>query len=265
MRTRKNLYQMLYALAAAFVCLLIYKLLGKPITGLFSNDYIGSFTAQLFFAVIVTIAVFLLKRTDIYHSESACMKTGWLSAGLMFFIILFYLVIGAFSFVTVTASWWEILLVAGQAFLVGYCEEALFRGLIQKSLHQYIGEDTRGKVIACIVLSGLIFGLAHLSNVTVVSFGAAAIQAAVTAVTGIYFSAIFYRCGKNMWYIAFIHGLYDLAGFIAGGRLSGNPITPINENVTQYGWYVVLFWFVIYGLAAAVVLRPKKLDPLLRR
>ena len=87
MRTRKNLYQVLYALAAAFVCLLIYKLLGKSITELFSNNYIGSFAAQLFFTVIVTIAVFLLKRTDIYHSESACMKTGWLSAGLMFFIL----------------------------------------------------------------------------------------------------------------------------------------------------------------------------------
>ena len=264
MKTRETRTALLSALGASFVCLLIYKLLGTHITELFSNDYTGSFAAQLFFAVLVTIAVFLLKRTDIYHSESACMKSGWLSAGLMFFIILFYLVMGVYRFFTATAAWWEILLVAGQALLVGYCEEALFRGLIQKSLHQYIGEDTRGKVIACIVISGFIFGFAHLSNVTRVSFAAAAIQAAVTAFTGIYYGAIYYRCGKNMWYLVLIHAVYDFVGFIAGGRLNGEPITPISENVTKTGLYVVLFWTVIYSLATAIVLRPGKLDPLLK-
>ncbi|MBO4265244.1 MAG: CPBP family intramembrane metalloprotease, partial [Clostridia bacterium] len=58
----------------------------------------------------------------------------------------------------------QVLLLAGQCILVGFCEETLFRGIIQREFHDYFGEDSFKHVFLAILCAGIVFGLAHMIN-----------------------------------------------------------------------------------------------------
>lgn len=265
MRTKENLRQVLYAIIATVICLAAYKLTGRYIAKAFTNEFVSYFIAQLFFAAYVTIALIVLKKLYILKPDNSYMKKGWSSAGFMIFVICFYMFWSLANLATATAAWWEALLMVLHALLVGYCEEVLFRGLIQRSLHDYIGERTWKDVFIVMLISGFIFGAVHLTNglSADVGFKAAAFQAAVTSFMGMYLGAIYFRTGKNLPYVILLHGIYDLVGFIMGGRLNNQALASSMSEYGSSGPEGILFWGGIYLLVILFVLRPKKVNPLL--
>ena len=257
----------LITVAAAAVCLFLYLVLGRFIKNLFQNDFAGYFAGQLFLAVLAMCAAVFLKKTALFKSEGKYLGKGWLSAGFLFVLFLLWFFLGLPEIAKATITSTELILFLGQMFLVGFGEEVLFRGLIQRTLHRYFGETSLKQVLTAIFFSGVIFGGVHLFNGVgaKIPWAAAAIQAAVNIFSGMYFGAIYYRTGKNIWYMIFLHALYDMLGFIAGGRLSGNTPVNIISAPSGEGWFVYLIWIAVYTLVTLFVLRPKKTAPLLKK
>ena len=94
------------------------------------------------------------------------------------------------------------------------------------------------------------------------SFLSVAFQAMVNIFIGIYYCAIFYRVGKNLWFMIFLHGIYDLIGLINQGRLNGaalsDVIAPQQLTGRSFGLGLLVLGG-IYLLITIFVLRPKKL------
>ena len=141
-------------------------------------------------------------------------------------------------------------------FAIGLAEELTFRGLIQNVLADAFGRDSRRGVWSTVIVSGLVFGLVHLSNIlSGVSVPGAVMQALSAASVGVYLGAVYARCG-TIWPLVALHGINDLVGMMAAG---GNEMSDAVEAVSGYGPEK----FIAVGLYIALavfLLRRKKLD-----
>ena len=91
-----------------------------------------------------------------------------------------------------SSGWWDILLFSA---LAGFCEEVLFRGVLQPSLIDQLGKPLG------ILATALLFGLAHPLSVTYV---------VVVALIGVYLGLL-HEFTDNLLVVILVHGLYDLA------------------------------------------------------
>ena len=263
---KENLKNLLLTLGLSACVLIVYKIGGTLIDKVTTNTYVRGFAAQFVFAAAATAAMVILKRTEVLHSDRKYLNKGWTSAFVLIFMILFLAFIGLGGILNATCKWWEGLLFVLQMLLVGYCEELLFRGLIQNALHDCYGEDTWAHVMLAILVSGAIFGGVHLLNALRpgVSFMAAFMQAFVNVFAGIYYAAVYYRTGKNLWYILVLHAFYDMFAMIGTGILAGTTVDTILNSAESIQLTSVLFWIVVYGGATLLVMRPNAVKPLLK-
>ncbi len=88
------------------------------------------------------------------------------------------------------SGWWDILLYSA---LAGFCEELLFRGVLQPAIAYHLNK-TFG-----IVFAALLFGLAHSVSVTYV---------VIVFVLGIYLGLL-HEATDNLLVVMLVHGLYD--------------------------------------------------------
>lgn len=89
-----------------------------------------------------------------------------------------------------TAGWWDILLFSA---LAGFCEELLFRGVLQPAIAYHLDKPLG------ILLAALLFGLAHPMSVTYV---------VVVFLIGIYLGLL-HEATDNLLVVILVHGLYD--------------------------------------------------------
>ena len=106
---------------------------------------------------------------------------------------------------------------------------------------------------ACL-LSGVLFGAAHLTNLSSSAPFGVLMQCAFSASLGALFAAIYFRTG-NLWVTVFLHGAMDIASMLIGG-LYGT--TTLSESVSGYDASMLLT-VVVYLLPVAFLLRKKKL------
>ena len=99
------------------------------------------------------------------------------------------------------------------AVMAGIGEELLFRGVIQTTLVQSFGGETRGLIIG-IALSSLLFGLVHPINKLYVF---------LCFVIGIYLGLLFAWTGNNLIVPIIIHTFYNFVVFLAMPQLIGFP------------------------------------------
>ena len=136
---------------------------------------------------------------------------------------------------------------------VGVAEEFLFRGVIAQTLLEHFGTSRAGVWKACL-LSGVLFGAAHLTNLSSSAPFGVLMQCAFSASLGALFAAIYFRTG-NLWVTVFLHGAMDIASMLIGG-LYGT--TTLSESVSGYDASMLLT-VVVYLLPVAFLLRKKKL------
>ncbi len=268
MNGKENAKEMIVkALAVCFISIFLYKLTGSALRRVIQDNFVHDFVSQLLFAVYATAGVFLIRRGDVYHAEKHCMKEGWTSAGFLIGLMLFYSFFIIATLFSITATFREVLLLIGQMLLVGYTEEVLFRGLLQRSMHRYFSEKTWKDVMFAIAATGVVFGLAHLGNMSGggVAAAAAVQQAVVNIFAGMYYCGIYFRTGKTLWYIAMLHTAYDFIGFVFSGRLNGAAATDVLNSAGSPSIATTLIWGGFNLLAVLVVMRPKKVNPLLDR
>lgn len=145
----------------------------------------------------------------------------------------------------------------------GVAEELEARAIIGETFLEHFGASRAGAIRAALA-SGLIFGLMHLTNVTNGDVSGTLGQVILCITGGILYGAIYFRCG-NLWSIALIHGLNDVAAsitiwlFNGGGALPAGPA----EALTAESLIFPLTVGALDLIAARYVLRPKKAEQII--
>ncbi|WP_301420357.1 CPBP family intramembrane glutamic endopeptidase [Mammaliicoccus lentus] len=110
--------------------------------------------------------------------------------------------------------------------LVGAFEEILCRGIIFSQLLK------KYSPIKAAFISSLIFGLAHLMNLTISDdFLAVFLQVIYAIFVGIFFAAIYYVT-KSIWSVIALHGLVDLSSSLS--TQEGEPISSLTELLLNH-------------------------------
>ena len=259
--------ELITALAATVIILAISRIMSHTILAAVSDEVYKVFYSKVIMAVLVIIALIIFKKMRIHLFRFSLLRAGLLT-GLFFVFLSIFRLLVAQNTATDTGTRMLIFIIA--MLLVGYTEEALFRGLIQNAFHKIFGEKSWQAVWAACICAGILFGAAHLSNIFQpdVPTSAAIVQAIGNAFVGVYLCAMYYRTGKCLWYVVIVHAFNDFCaflgtGFLAGGSaaasISGTAI-PLEHMVKVLPIYAVL-----YLLPALIVLRPKKVKPLLEK
>ena len=209
-------------------------------------------------AIGVAVVVLLLKRTG-RVSLLRRHGSGFLNGLLVGMYPLFFIGYSAFGSLTYgrpdrpLQPLPHILFFMLNMALVGVAEEFVFRGIIAQTLLEHYGTSRAGVWKACL-LSGLLFGAAHLTNL----FGSAPfgvlMQCVFAASLGTLFAAIYFRTG-NLWVTVFLHGAMDISSMLVGG-LYGT--TTVAESVSSYDASMLLS-VLIYLIPTVFLLRKKKL------
>lgn len=142
----------------------------------------------------------------------------------------------------------DILLVAmSQMVGIGIFEEVLYRGLIFKVLVKNMGDSRRGIIMSCIV-SSVIFGLVHITNLIDIYKYAGQLSIAVvlpvlsqvffTTAFGLLNAALFLRVG-TLWIPILIHGTGNLVTQTFASLLSHDRIlqflhSPSSMNIPEF-------------------------------
>lgn len=137
--------------------------------------------------------------------------------------------------------------------LVGVAEEFIFRGVIAQSLLEHFGTGRAGVWKACL-LSGLLFGAAHLTNLLSSAPFGVLMQCVFAASLGTLFAAIYFRTG-NLWVTVFLHGAMDIASMLVGGLYGTEGVA---ESISGYDASMMLS-LLIYLIPTLFLLRKKKI------
>lgn len=143
--------------------------------------------------------------------------------------------------------------------LVGAAEESVCRGIVTDVLIEKLGKSKGGIWLAA-VISGLFFGIFHITNLFSQSLSETFIQVIGTSLTGIFLSAIYIR-HRNIYTVMLLHALFDFTLMSGDGFFKGKYILTPAVATENYN-----FWFEL-GAAVAVqgvfviiaffILRPK--------
>lgn len=136
---------------------------------------------------------------------------------------------------------------------VGVAEEWMFRAVVAQTMLEKFGTSRTG-VWKATVLSGVLFGGAHLTNLMGSEPLGVLVQCATAGVLGMLLAAVYFRTG-NIWVTVFIHAYMDVASLLVSG-LYGTQ--SFSGTVSSYD-LSNLMACVIYILPTAFLLRKKKL------
>ena len=233
---------------------LLLAMLGVDLTRV--DDYFLSAIQELLGALV---AVFFLKKTDrlgLLRRRGSGFFNGIL-VGMFPFAMICYTLYGKLLFGMPTdrplRTGWQIAWYFIGMFTVGVAEEFLFRGVIAETLLEHFGTSRAGVWKACL-LSGVLFGAAHLTNLSSSAPFGVLMQCAFSASLGALFAAIYFRTG-NLWVTVFLHGAMDIASMLIGG-LYGT--TSVAESVSGYDASRLLS-VAVYLIPTVFLLRKKKL------
>ena len=262
---KADLKDVFIAVISAWLCIGLYKMSGVFVRKVIANTFAAYFVTQLIQVMLAFICARLLSRNGLFRTDRRG-RWGWVSAMPMILLTVYMLYTGIPLLRNATVSAAELLLFIGQMLLIGLGEETIFRGIVQRTMHEFLGETGTGRVIAAVMLNGIVFGVTHLYNsfLSEVSLASAASQAVLAAFIGMYLGAIYFRTGKNLVFVALVHGLYDMAAMINGGRLSGNSIGSILDEAGSVSYLGIVIEAAAYLLLTLIVLRPGRTAPLLK-
>ncbi len=137
--------------------------------------------------------------------------------------------------------------------LVGVAEEFIFRGVIAQSLLERFGTGRAGVWKACL-LSGLLFGAAHLTNLLSSAPFGVLMQCVFAASLGTLLAAVYFRTG-NIWVTVFIHAAMDITSMLVGGLYGTQSVA---DSISTYD-ITMLASVAVYLIPTAFLLRKKKI------
>jgi len=181
-----------------------------------------------------------------------------LGAGMALGAVLFLAILGLLAAIgmyrlTGTGDWAVLLKSASEMVFVAVVEEILFRGVLFRQPERSLGSWT------ALVVSGVLFALAHIPNENVTL-----IAVANTAVAGLLFAAA-YLATRRLWLPIGMHfawnfvsdGLFSLptSGHPARGLLQGQLTGPDWLTGGAYGLEASAITFIVMSVATVLLLR----------
>lgn len=251
----------------SFICVILSLYISSKISAVIrpfiEDTYLQGCLSELVLTVLAIVLLAAFKRLDVlkfkFKGFATGLKVGAVLVVDILLLIIVYLAVGDVNGNrSVNASVMQVFFFITEMLLVGVAEEALYRGLIQNEVMDYIGSNSVGQIRIVIVIAGILFGMSHLLNAInpSVGFGSALVQAIVAVPIGILFGTIYYRSKKNLWVGILLHALIDGASFVLIGTLSGVSQAEAIGSFTA----VNLVPFFIYFVVDCWVLRRKKLE-----
>lgn len=235
------LYTLLMSIVFIFVTeVVIYGYGGGLILNAIVNYPQGNLVIiEAVLATMVLVVMLLFKNSYVFTQKKEPLKIGlfyglFYLIGSVIFMIIFGIINGGFS------SGLTILNLLIGCLLVGICEEFLCRGwLLNEFLERY--GDTKKGVWYSIIISGIIFGLMHISNYFTGQALAGTITQAINATgIGILFGLIYYKT-KNIWSVIILHGLWDFSLFL----IDAGPATSTTETTIEFSVIGILLTILI--------------------
>lgn len=150
-------------------------------------------------------------------------------------------------------SWYLIAAFIACMACVGITEEFVFRGVIATLFLKKFGTEKKG-IWKAVAVSGVLFGLAHVSNILEGSLVGVLVQVVIASMLGMLLAAIYFRTGC-IWVTVFLHAFIDVAAGITTG-LYGNE--TLVDTISSYS-PVNLISCVPYLIVLLILLRKKKI------
>lgn len=173
-----------------------------------NNKYGYLMYIELSVCISILIVLLLSGNKYIFNCEKESflksMKKGW----PLYIIMLFSIIPNmALSVLEHGINKTNLITLALYCICIGIYEEFLCRGWLQNEFIERFGNDRKG-VIKSIVISSLIFGLMHLSNISVQSTFDTILQIINALSMGMLLGSIYYK-SNNIWTVIVLHALWD--------------------------------------------------------
>ena len=193
--------------------------------------------------VILLVAIAVFKWRDIgFVRPRSLFAVMWFPS---IYLVLFAVAIAFMGLPPIAVT----LLVLLNTMMVGFSEEVMFRGVLFRASIE------RMPIWPAIVLNMVLFGGVHAFNGFITGdFGAAFIQSAAAAMSGLVFMAILLRTG-SIWPAIIYHGLWDFALFTIGLASSGSGAGDVAADVPSYAAYAPIAMNLPNSLFALFLLR----------
>ena len=147
------------------------------------------------------------------------------------------------------------------AITIGMAEEFFFRGFIQGEIVDAYGKS-RKQVIISVVVSGVIFGLVHITNaLSGQDIITTLMQVLQASSLGILLGSIYFIT-KNIWTVVFLHAFYDFAIMLSEVNSYKDCInsTDISMIMLIFTLVVSLIYVVIYLVGAYLNLQKRHVN-----
>lgn len=144
--------------------------------------------------------------------------------------------------------------------LIGCFEEVFFRGIILETLIE--DAKTRKQVIISIVISAVIFGLTHFTNLLVgQDLLTTFMQVIQTFAIGVLLGSVYYL-SRNIWVVIFLHSFYDFSIMLSDVNLIKDCTlaSDVPFSLTFNSLIISLFFSAIYIFYSVSLLRKSKIN-----
>lgn len=255
----KEKHTLVLSVLIAFVYLTLLKGIGWLLTfPMKANGYALQLITECIGVIMSIIILYVVGKKHILKEKRIGILKGLFIGGFLFTICL--ITAAAILADTLQTGKGKLLPLSQVAMFVatmagvGMSEEFVFRGAILNLFIDKLEKTKRG-IYASIIMSGVIFGAAHMTNVfSGVSIKGAFVQAVGASVLGALLAAIYLRT-RNIWVVAILHAFMDFSALIGSGFFGTNTIA---SEINSYG-YIKFIGCVVYLIPILFLLRKKKL------
>lgn len=248
--------------ATGWVCERVCELfVGGPVPASF--DPFNQIISELAPALVLCLVLFGTGRLGLLKKRGRGFFAGLAIGGACLAYIAWLafqqIVIGLTEYGTINIAAPSIALVVSML-MVGVTEEIEARALIGETFLEHFGTERSGAIKAA-ALSGLIFGAMHLTNAINGDLTSTLVQVATCATSGFLYGAVYFR-GGNIWSIALIHGLNDVAAslatvlFLGGVELEQAAVATESLSIASFAYPA--FIGILDIVLALYLLRPRK-------
>lgn len=257
-------YTIIYCILAEIIVLGGMTLAGMLFGMLLGNSGVDGYVLQtlqeLVGAVLAFAALNVSGCADILTKRGIGFGKGLIVGG-------YFLFVGVYSAIVYTViyegertlrPWYLIAVFVICMIFVGITEEFLCRGVLAELLLRHYGATKEG-VWKAVIISGVLFGLAHLSNLLGAEPVGVLVQCVIAGMMGMAFAAIYFRTGC-IWVTVALHAFVDVCALITGGLYTGE----IAETISGYQ-PIQLIGVVPYVILLLVLLRKKKMVQIIER
>lgn len=257
-------------IAIIFVSLLLFYgillVFGGNIAGLlyqtlFYGKYNTMFISEIVLLIFALVMLAVRKRLNILKPQGKSIIYG-IKRGIPIFVVsLISLMSSVTGIMGENLNIPNLISLIILAITIGMAEEFFFRGFIQGEIVDAYGKS-RKQVIISVVVSGVIFGLVHITNaLSGQDIITTLMQVLQASSLGILLGSIYFIT-KNIWSVVFLHAFYDFAIMLSEVNSYKDCInsTDISTVMLIFTLVVSLIYVVIYLVGAYLNLQKRHVN-----